>query len=191
MEKTERFKKIKKHFKNITAKAYFSFMTFFAQDFEVFLQKFQYEQPMIHVLYLGMIEVIRTIMTKFIRKKYLVTDEGTAKPDEDLLKVNVLSEKMCKPANQVVKIGTFAKRLLRSHCILTDDIYFKFQQECLKFYQRATTYLLENLPIDNKLIKYGQYLHHEKRNNTGALYAFSNLAVSVTKVQILRYRYYW
>ena len=56
--------------------------------------------------------------------------------------------------------------------------------ECLTFYQRATTYLLENLPIGNKLIKYAQYLHQEKRNNPGALNAISNLAISVTKVQI-------
>ena len=85
-------------------------MTFVAQDFEAFLRKFQYEQPMIHVLYPGMIEMIRTVMTKFVRKKYIVTDQGTARPDEDLLKVIVLSEKICKCANQV-KTGTFAKRL--------------------------------------------------------------------------------
>ena len=76
VEKTERFKKIKEHFKNITCKAYLSFMTFFAQDFEVFLQKFQYEQPMIHVLHPGMIEMIKTIMTNFVRKKYLVKIKG-------------------------------------------------------------------------------------------------------------------
>ena len=61
-----------------------------------------------------------------------------------------------------MEIGTFAKRLLGSYDILTDHICLKFQQECLKFYQ-------EPLPIDNKLIKYAQYLHHEKRNNPGAL----------------------
>ena len=110
VEKAERYKKIKEHFKNIITKAFLSFMIFVAQDFEVFLRKFQYEQPMIHVLYPGMIEMIRTVMTKFVRKKYIVTDQGTARPDEDLLKVIVLSEKICKRANQV-KTGTFAKRL--------------------------------------------------------------------------------
>ena len=183
VEKAERYKKIKEHFKNIITKAFLSFMIFVAQDFEVFLRKFQYEQPMIHVLYPGMIEMIRTIMTKFVRKKYLVADQGTAKSDEYLLKVNVLSEKICKPANQV-EIGIFAKRLLGSDNILIDHICLKFQQECLKFYQRATTYLLEKLPIDNKHIKYAQYLHYEKRNNPGALNAISNLAISFTKVQI-------
>ena len=44
-------------------------MTFVAQDFEVFLRKSQYVQPMIHVLYPGIIEMIRTIMTEFARKK--------------------------------------------------------------------------------------------------------------------------
>ena len=83
-----------------------------------------------------------------------------------------------------MEIGTFAKRLLESDNILTDDICLKFQRECLTFYQRTTTYLLENLPVGNKLIKCAQYLHHEKRNNPGALTAISNLAISVTKVQI-------
>ena len=83
-----------------------------------------------------------------------------------------------------MEIGTFAKRLLESYDILKDDICVKFQQECLKFYQRATTYLLEKLPIDNKLIKYAQYLHHEKTNNPGTLNPILNLAISVTKVQI-------
>ena len=40
---------------------------------------------MIHVLYPGMIEMISTIMSKFVRKKCLVTKQGTVKPDEDLL----------------------------------------------------------------------------------------------------------
>ena len=83
-----------------------------------------------------------------------------------------------------MEIGTFAKRLLGSYHILTDDICVKFQQERLKFYQRATTYLLEKLPIDNKRIKYAQYLHHEKTNNPGTLNPILNLAISVTKVQI-------
>ena len=52
------------------------------------------------------------------------------------------------------------------------------------FYQSVTTYLLEKLPIDNKLIKYAQYLHHEKTNNPGRLNPILNLAISVTKVQI-------
>ena len=91
---------------------------------------------------------------------------------KDSLKVNVLSKKICKLANQV-EIAKFAKRLLGSDNILTGDICLKFQQECLKFYQRATTYLLEKLPIDNKLFKYAQYSHYEKRNNPGASNAIS------------------
>ena len=83
-----------------------------------------------------------------------------------------------------MEIRTFAKRLLGRGNILTLDIYLKFQQECLKFYQRATTYILEKLLIDSKLVKYAQYLQDEKRNNPGALNAISNLVISVAKVQI-------
>ena len=83
LEKTEQYKKIKEHFKNVITKAYSSFMTYAAQHFEVFLRKFPYAEPIIHVLFPGMIEMIRTIMTKIVRKTYLVT----AKPDGDFLKV--------------------------------------------------------------------------------------------------------
>ena len=76
LEKTEQYKKIKENFKNAITKAYLSFMTYAAQHFEVFLRKFPYAQTIIHVLYPGMIEMIRTIMTKFVRKKYLLTDQG-------------------------------------------------------------------------------------------------------------------
>ena len=67
---------------------------------------------MINVLYLGTVEVMREIMTKSIRENYLVTDQRTPKPEENLFNINVSSGKICKSANQV-EIGMFAKRLRR------------------------------------------------------------------------------
>ena len=67
---------------------------------------------MMNVLYLGMVELLRGIMTKFVRKNYLVTNQRTPKPEQNLLKIIVSFEKICKSADQV-EIGTVAKRCRR------------------------------------------------------------------------------
>ena len=77
--KTERYKRQKERFQCKTSEAYLSFMCFVAQDFEAFFRRFQFEQPMIHLLYPSMVEMIRSIMTKFIKKKYLVLEDGSPK----------------------------------------------------------------------------------------------------------------
>ena len=69
-------------------------MCFVAQDFEAFLQRFQFEQPMIHLLYPSMVEMIRSIMTKFIKKKYLVLEDGSPKKAEDNLSVDPLKSEV-------------------------------------------------------------------------------------------------
>ena len=69
-------------------------MCFVAQDFEAFLRRFQFEQPMIHLLYPSMVEMIRSIMTKFIKKKYLVLEDGSPKKAEDILSVDTLKSEV-------------------------------------------------------------------------------------------------
>ena len=69
-------------------------MCFVAQDFEAFFRRFQFEQPMIHLLYPSMVEMIRSIMTKFIKKKYLVLEDGSPKKAEDNLSVDTLKSEV-------------------------------------------------------------------------------------------------
>ena len=69
-------------------------MCFVAQDFEAFFRRFQFEQPMIHLLYPSMVEMIRSIMTKFIKKKYLVLEDGSLKKAEDILSVDPLKSEV-------------------------------------------------------------------------------------------------
>ena len=86
--KTECYKRLKERFQCKTSEVYLSFMYFVAQDFEAFLRRFQFEQPMIHLLYLSMVGMIWSIMTKFIKKKYLVLE------DEDILSVDPLKSEV-------------------------------------------------------------------------------------------------
>ena len=68
-----------------TSGTYLSFMCFVSQDFESFLRRFQFEQPMIHMLYPTMVDMIGSIMTKFVRKKYLVNEDGSPKSADEIL----------------------------------------------------------------------------------------------------------
>ena len=92
--KTESCKRLKERFQCNTSEAYLSFMWFITQDFEAFLRRFQFEQPMIHLLYLSMVEMIRSIMTKFIKKKYLVLEDGSPKKAKDILSVDPLKSEV-------------------------------------------------------------------------------------------------
>ena len=87
---TDCYKRLKERFQCKNSEAYLSFMSFVTQDFETFLRRFQFEQPMIHMLYPSIVEMIRSIMTKFIKKKYLVLEDGSPKAAEDILSVNPL-----------------------------------------------------------------------------------------------------
>ena len=92
--KTERYKRLKEQFQCKTSETYLLFMCFVAQDFEVFLQRLQFEQQMIHLLYPSMVEIIRSIMTKFIKKKYLVLEDGSPKKAEGILSVDPLKSEV-------------------------------------------------------------------------------------------------
>ena len=178
---TERYTRLKGTMTSTETEAYLSVMTFASQEFESFLRQFQFEQPMIHLLYPAMVELIRTIMTKFIRRKYLQTDEGTPRSAEEILKIDVLDAKKCKSSGSI-DIGTKAKVLLNNDTLFPSSNCQRFRAECLRYYQIATKYLLDNLPLNKKLIQYAQFLHHEKRNSPKAMNAFSNLGMAFTKV---------
>ena len=72
--------------------------------------------------------------------------------------------------------------MLFSGNLIGDEFKEKFRKECLWFYQIAVKYLMENLPHDIRLIKYAQYLHAKKRNESESTNAISNSAVAVVKV---------
>ena len=55
-------------------------------------------------------------------------------------------------------------------------------RKCQKFYAKAVSYLQENLPFDVLVLKYLQYLHPEKRNNSGSTDAICNLAFRLTRM---------
>ena len=119
-------------------------------------------------------------MTKFISKKNLIVEDEPVN-DEKLLKINVLERKNCKKGT-LVDIGTHSKVFFSSGK-LKGDSEEKFREQCLRFYQVSTQYLLDHLPHGNKLIKYAQYLHPLKRMEPASTSAISNAALTITQVK--------
>ena len=109
LKKTERYQRIASALKS----AHLAFCAFCTEHFEEFLLQFQYVQPMIHLLYDGMMTLVKGLMRKFIKKKYLQQD-GKSKDDDAILEIDVLDKDKAKMADKVV-IGTRAN-LLFSQC---------------------------------------------------------------------------
>ena len=55
---------------------------------------------------------------------------------------------------------------------------------CQKCYSAAFSYLQNDLPFNNKIIKYSQYLHPQKRNCNASTNAISNLYLKIVKVLV-------
>ena len=72
LKKTERYQRIKSILASPMSEVYLAFCAFATGDFESFLLWFQNDQPMIHMLYDGMFNLLTNLMKKFIRKKGVV-----------------------------------------------------------------------------------------------------------------------
>ena len=93
-----------------------------------------------------------------------------------------------------IDVGTRAKLFMSDSEVLPDEASMQFRRNCLKFYQVATRYLLDNLPLNKPLIKHAQFLHHDKRNSSGSMSAISNLGACCNKgmaFSTLKVKYYF
>ena len=77
IKKTARYQRLVEALEDSITLAYVSFCAFIARGFEMLLLPFQSDRPMIHLLYPEMQSLLRNLMMKFIRAKYL-TEESTA-----------------------------------------------------------------------------------------------------------------
>ena len=176
--KTERYQQISESLKDPLNLCYTSFCAFATNDFESFLLPFQSEEPMIHLLYPEMYKLLESLMTKFIRKKRLANISS-----DDMHKIDVTKKTNHKPVN-FIEVGTKAKVLFSDFLIdfIPSEKHVKFRREYLQFYISSVKYLQVQLPFDIDVIKHAQYLHPEKRNQSGATSAIWNLALKIANV---------
>ena len=136
-KRSDRYDRIIKELKRPEIEAYLAFMLFVSQDFESFLRFFQYDQPMIHMLWVKIVFLIRSLMSKFIARKQLF-NEDEPKSADDILRINPLDKKVCKKES-LIDVGTKAKVLFSGN-LIGDEFEVKFRKECLRFYQIAVKY---------------------------------------------------
>ena len=172
IQNTHRYIRIKTALGDEATEAYASFCAFVAHDFESFLVPFQTSEPLIHQLHPALCKLLYDLQRKFVKQ---------AKLNQDIAE-NIFIDAN-KSDNQKslknIDVGTKALCIIKD---LTPEKATEFRQNCLKFYTTACTYLQNNLPYDNAVIKYAQYLHPEKRSSPQASNAVANLAHKVTAV---------
>ena len=141
IKETKRYKQILEVFENEMTLPYLSFVTFLPHRYEIYLLKFQSEEPLIHMLHLDMSSLLTDLMRNFANKKSLfdVTDGvQVLKPVHSLAQLN-LNKKESLKAKPFIDVGTHAKLLLEG--IADDEKVKGFPSSCLKSYVTATTYL--------------------------------------------------
>ena len=114
-----------------------------------------------------MSSLLNDLMQNFVNKKSLfdVTDGiQVLNPVHSLVQLNLNKKESLKP-KPFVDVGTHVKLLLEG--IADDEKVKGFRSSCLKSCVTATTYLQQNLSLNNKIIEYAQYLHPEKKSFHG------------------------
>ena len=163
---------------------YLAFVVFFSNLCESFLITFQSDKPLIHLLFHGMSTLLTTILQSIVNKKCLyVNDEGVAKklkPIADLVMIDLHKKENLKSA-KLIEIGTKARSLIQDSLLLDSDIA-TFRSSCRICYVEAASYLQVNLPFNNKVLEYAQFLHPQKRNDRLSLNSIANLALKITNV---------
>ena len=116
---------------------YIAVVVFVANDFEVFLKTFQTVKSKIHVLYSEMGNLIRKLMSKFVRSKFLLTanKDGSKvqKSISEISTVNPNDPKQCKPL-RLLDVGTKAKNSFADSLEMS-DLEKRFRKNCLQTFQ--------------------------------------------------------
>ena len=183
IKEAARYKRIVQNLKLNLTLPYLAFVVFIAHSFDDFLVFFQSSEPLIHILYERMKDLLTKIMSYFIKKKYLVEEKDgkfVPKSFSSVLNVNVAKSDNHK-AIKSVDVGTKCKSYFAESLII-DDEETSFRKQVVNFYVRVSQYLINNLPFDGKPIKDAQYINPLKRNDPHARTAISNLALEIIKV---------
>ena len=183
INQSQRYQRIKEFLDDKFAQAYLAFIAFAAQEFEKFLLEFQCDEPFIHILYPAMVDLLSSLLSKFIRRQFLYNsdrDVQSLKTTTKLISLNV-SDNSKQRSTNLIDIDTKTKFLLNGN-VVPDDEKTVFRKNCLKFYVVSVSYLQTDLPLDVNLIKHAQFIHPEKQTHPGATSGMSNLSLKVSRV---------
>lgn len=154
---TERYRRIASKLKSEGLIVQLHFLASIKPVFDKYLRIFQTEGPLIHCLYSSIVDLIKTILYRFLKEDLIKgkTGQDLSKIDPTQTENKIQHEKIDigKPARQ--ELQKVKSALVKKDCMLS----------IVKFYETTSKYLLQKMPLQNKLLNALVILQPEKRHS--------------------------
>ena len=171
LEKNESYSRICRLLKAPAILIQMNFLISLEPLYDRFLKLFQREDPLIHILYSEMKDLMRGFMLRFL-KSSIVSAQNTGKK---LLEVDVEEKD-----NQLsdMEIGQSTKSLLDKK----KDIAKAELMNMRKFYQTVTQFLQKRLPLTNEILRDVTCLHPSMQRSDSGSRRIRNIALKVPQI---------
>lgn len=132
---------VRLHFLKSVGSLYMKFLTFMQSD-----------QPLIHLLYDELVELIRSLMARFVKPELIQGVSGHSLCKVDLSKLDNLM------SLETMKVGEETRKAIRDSKLKSSEVSL-FQFDARKFLTLVVKYLVDRVPLDSKLLRNLQCLH--------------------------------
>lgn len=155
--KIPRFARLNQAFLEPMTEVHLLFLQAALPVFTKFNKFLQYEHPIIHVLYDAMLKFVGEILSNFV--KVALTKKSLESHNFEGFEEEIVENK-----NIFIGFTTKQKlRTLKTGGKISEEQIEEFYDSIKVFYIKAVNYLLENLPLDNEIIKHAAFVDFEKR----------------------------
>lgn len=170
----DRYKRIKSALTDPSTLVYLNFIAFHALQFTPFLTFFQKSEPLVHILYDKLNELVRTLMLLFMKGEIVGTKEG-----KDLADVQCDTSANWLP-RQAMDVGVGTKTALTS--VVREDDRKRISCSFRTAFIKSVSYMQSRLPISNPILRDLQCLDPMVRKSDEAKRAFVRLCTHLNKV---------
>jgi hypothetical protein len=163
----DRYKRIRVALSDDSTKVYLNFVAFAAANLMPFLKLFQRSEPLIHVLYEKLNEMLRALMMKFMKASVVDAKEGQS-----------LLDLKCDDTNNWVHLSSMDVGIGTKTALLA--IIKEEDRKKLRYSMRSSliamvSYLQSRLPLSNPILRDLQCLHPIARKAEGSKLAIAQL----------------
>lgn len=170
----DRYKRIKTAVSDPATLVHLNFIAFVASNLTPFLTLFQKSEPLVHVLYEKLSELVRQLMLKFMKTETVGTKEGKA-----------LVDVRCDDADnwlpiKSLDVGTGTNKALAA--VANEDERKKIRYSFRTVLVTTVSYMQSRLSLSNPVLRDLQCLHPLARKTAEGKQAFKRLCVHLHKV---------
>jgi len=173
IEKNDHYKAFQILLDNPQTFVQLQFVSEVAPLFSGFLEMFQHEGPMVHVLYTALCDLVRKVMLRF-----LTTDAVGTRSGKHLLEINIRNMANMRPIDQL-EIGECTKKAMTA---VKKEQHKGILMDMRNFYICGAEYLLKNLPLSNTVLKDLSCLQPSARSEAESEGAIRRLARKLPQV---------